>query len=247
MTDLQELRADLACALRWAVRYDLHEGVCNHFSVAVPDDDGVVRGNLFLINPCGLHWSEVTASSLLLCDKEGNVLEGTREVEPTAFFIHSRVHINAPGAVAVLHTHQPHATALTLLEDGRLEMCEQNALMFDGRIAYDDDYEGLALDGDEGDRLARKLGNNQVLMMTSHGVMTTGANVGEAFTDLYYLERAAKFQLLAKASGGKLRTISDRVRAHTRQQFATERAIVADRHFTALKRVLDAEEPAYRH
>ena len=89
------------------------------------------------------------------------------------FLIHSRVHINAPGAVAVLHTHQPHATALTLLEDGRLEMCEQNALMFDGRIAYDDDYEGLALDGDEGDRLARKLGNNQVLMMASHGVMTT--------------------------------------------------------------------------
>ena len=112
----------------------------------------MVRGNLFLINPAAYIGRKSPPRRFCCVTRRGNVLEGTREVEPTAFFIHSRVHINAPGAVAVLHTHQPHATALTLLEDGRLEMCEQNALMFDGRIAYDDDYEGLALDGDEGDR-----------------------------------------------------------------------------------------------
>ena len=119
MTDLQELRADLACALRWAVRYDLHEGVCNHFSVAVPDDDGVVRGNLFLINPCGLHWSEVTASSLLLCDKEGNVLEGTREVEPTAFGGLSRA-ANRRG-VQALPRHRAEATETRLYTTGARE------------------------------------------------------------------------------------------------------------------------------
>ncbi len=243
----QKERTDLACALRWAVRYDLHEGVCNHFSMALPNDDGVMKGDRFLINPYGVHWSQMKASDIILVNDEGEVLDGTREVEPTAFFIHSRVHKAAPGAVAVLHTHQPYATALTIIEQGRLEMCEQNALMFDGRLSYDDDYEGLALDGAEGDRLARKLGNGQILMMASHGVMTTGINVAEAFTDLYYLERAARLQILAASTGKPLRTISDEIRAHARQQFVTERAIVAERHFRALGDILDREEPEYRH
>jgi ribulose-5-phosphate 4-epimerase/fuculose-1-phosphate aldolase len=246
MADMQELRCDLAAALRWAARLDLNEGVDNHFSLAVPDDDGVVRGNRFLINPFGWHWSEITASSLVLCDDEGKVLEGDNAVEDTAFFIHSRIHINVPNAAAVLHTHMPYATALTLIEDGRLEMCEQNALAFDGRIAYDDDYEGLALDREEGDRLAAKIGNRAVLFMASHGIVVIGGDVGEAFSDLYYLERAAMFQVLARSTGGTLRTISDRVRERARQQFADERPKVAVRHFAALKRILDREEPEYR-
>ena len=246
MADMQELRCDLAAALRWAARLDLNEGVDNHFSLAVPDDDGVVRGNRFLINPFGWHWSEITASSLVLCDDAGKVLEGDNVVEDTAFFIHSRIHINVPNAAAVLHTHMPYATALTLIEDGRLEMCEQNALAFDGRIAYDDDYEGLALDREEGDRLAAKIGNRAVLFMASHGIVVTGADVGEAFSDLYYLERAAMFQVLARSTGGTLRTISERVRVRARQQLASERPKVADRHFAALKRILDREEPEYR-
>ena len=84
-----------------------------------------------MINPIGWHWSEITASSLVLCDVDGKVLEGDNEVEETAFYIHSRVHLACPSATVAMHTHMPHATALTLLEGGRLEMCEQNALMFD--------------------------------------------------------------------------------------------------------------------
>ena len=244
---LMEQRRELACALRWAARLDLHEGVDNHFSLAVPDEDGRMRGNRFLINPYGYHWSEIDASCLVLCDDEGKVLEGDNWVEPTAFFIHSRVHIGAPSAVAVLHTHMPHATALTLLEGGRLEMCEQNALSFDDRIAYDDDYDGLALDCDEGDRLARKIGNKNVVFMANHGIMVAGASVAEAFNDLYYLERAAMFQVLAKSTGGKLKMISDRVREQGKEQYAEERAKVAERHFTALRRILDREAPEYRN
>lgn len=243
---LQDLRVDLACALRWAARMGLNEGVDNHFSLAVPSEDGRIRGDRFLINPFGWHWSEVTASSLALCDTDGNVLEGDTEVEDTAFFIHSRVHRAAPHAVCVMHTHMPNATALTLIEGGRLEMCEQNALMFDERIAYDDDYAGLALDGAEGDRMAAKLGNRSVLMLASHGVLVTGPSVAEAYNDLYYLERAALFQIKARATGGTLRQVSAEVRARCRQQFATERVQVAGRHFTALRRMLDREEPAYR-
>jgi len=239
-------RVDLAVALRWAARLGMSEGVDNHFSKAVPDEDGRVRGDRFLINPYGWHWSEITASSLVLADAEGNVLEGKNTVEETAFFIHSRIHVNVPSATVVLHNHMPYATALTLLENGRLEMCEQNALQFDGRIVYDDDYTGLALDREEGDRLAGMMDNANVLFMASHGVTVVGESVARAFTDLYYLERASMFQVLARSTGGKLRTISESVLAATRKQMNPELPLIADRHFKALRRILDREEPEYR-
>jgi ribulose-5-phosphate 4-epimerase/fuculose-1-phosphate aldolase len=245
--DIAQMRIDLAVSLRWAARLGLNEGVDNHFSMAVADEDGAVRGDRFLINPVGWHWSEITASSLVLCDADGTVLEGENEVEDTAFYIHSRVHLGCPSATVAMHTHQPHATALTLLEGGRLEMCEQNALMFDKRIAYDDEYEGLALDAGEGDRLASKMGNCSLLLMASHGVLAVGPSVAECFNDLYYLERAAQFQVLARATGGNLRTISQEVRDRVRQQMGAERVSVAQRHFTALRRMLDREEPEYRN
>ena len=245
--NLQSLRTDLAAALRWAARLNLHEGVDNHFSVAVPSENGGTQGDRFLINPYGWHWSEITASSLVLCDVDGQVLEGDNAVETTAFCIHAPIHNLVPNATVVLHTHMPYATALTLLEDGHLAMCEQNALLFKGRIAYDDGYTGLALDIAEGERLARKIGNNSILMMASHGVVVTGASVAEAFTVLYYLERAAMFQVLARSTGGKLRTITQAVQDHTADQLAGELPALSDRHFTALRRVLDREEPAYRN
>jgi len=245
--DVQQLRVDLAAALRWAARLGLNEGVDNHFSAAVPDVDGRLRGDCFLINPYGWHWSEITASSLVLCDAEGNVLEGDNEAEATAFFIHSRIHVNVPSAAVVLHTHMPYATALTLVDNGRLKMCEQNALLFDERIAYDDEYAGLALDDAEGDRLAAKMGNRNVMFMASHGILVAGPTVAEAFNDLYYLERAAMFQVLARSTGGRLRTISDEVRRTARQQFVAERGKLAERHFAALRRILDREAPEYRN
>ncbi|WP_416898565.1 MAG: aldolase [Minwuia sp.] len=242
---LREQRIDLACAFRWAVRLNLHEGVCNHFSLAVPDEDGVMRGNRFLINPYGRHWSEMTASSLLLVDADGDVLEGEEEVETSAFTIHRGVHLAAPQAVCVMHTHMPHTTALTLLKDSELKMCEQNALMFHDRIAYDEEYNGLSTDNAEGERIASKLGNRAVLMMASHGVTVTGANVRETFTDLYYLERAATFQVLARSTGGELRELSGDVVSKTSAQMTEERPILAERHFAALRRILEREEPAF--
>lgn len=246
MKQIDQNRIDLAASLRWAARLGLNEGVDNHFSLAVADDDGVNRGNRFLINPYGWHWSEITASSLVLCDIEGKVLEGENRVEETAFFIHSRVHRNVPEASCVMHTHMPYATALTLLEGGRLEMCEQNALAFFGRVAYDDAYDGLALDCDEGDRLARVMGTNNVLFMASHGIMVAGRSVQDAFNDLYYLERAAMFQVLARSTGKRLRRLPESVLHKAHQQFAAELPKVAERHFTALRRILDRDEPEYR-
>ena len=232
-------RVDLAAAFRLAVRLDLHEGVCNHFSVMLAD------GRTFLLNRYGLHWSEVTASNLLALDAAGRVLAGEGEYEKTAFWIHSRIHLASPHAACVLHTHMPHATALTLLEDGRLEMIEQNALRFHDDIAYDDTYNGLVVDEAEGDRLARVLGAKRVLFLANHGVIVVGPTVAEAFDLLYYLERACRLQVLARMMGGKRRAVRPEVVERTYRLMRADAPQYAGAHFAALKRILDGEEPAY--
>lgn len=232
-------RVDLAAAFRMAVRLDLHEGVCNHFTLMLPD------GKRFLLNRYGLHWSEVTASSLLALDADGNVLEGQGEFEKTAFYIHSRIHLRNPKAACVLHTHMPYATALTLLENGRLEMAEQNALRFAGDIAYDDTYNGLVVDPAEGDRIAAALGDRRVLFLASHGVIVVGPSVAEAFDLLYYLERACRLQVLARSVGGRLRTVRPDVVKKTYRLMRDDAPAYAAAHFSALKRILDREEPDY--
>ena len=239
MDDVRQLRIDLAAAYRLAVRFGFNEGISNHFSVGL--DDGT-----FLINPHGLHWSEITASSVLVCDIDGNVVEGDHPVEASALFIHGQTHCAAPQAKVVLHTHMPYATALTLLEDARLEPVEQNALRFHDRIAYDDDYNGPAFDADEGRRIASKLGNKKVLFLANHGVVVTGLTVAEAFDDLYYLERAAMFQVLARSTGKPFRRIPSKVVEDTVEQTGWEHDL-AQLHFAALKRILDREEPDYVH
>src|SRR3954468_18252246 len=202
-------RVDLAAAFRLAVRMDLHEGVCNHFTLMLPG------GSKFLLNRYGLHWSEVTASNLLALDADGRVLEGEGAFEKTAFYIHSRIHLANPRAACVLHTHMPYATALTLTLPGRLEMVEQNALRFVDDIAYDDEYNGLVVDNAEGDRLARVLGSKRVMFLANHGVIVVGKSVAEAFDLMYYLERACRLQVLARSmaanSGAKLRQVRPEV------------------------------------
>jgi ribulose-5-phosphate 4-epimerase/fuculose-1-phosphate aldolase len=233
------MRVDLAAAFRLAVRLDLHEGVCNHFSVMLPE------GKRFLLNRYGLHWSEVTAGNLLTLDGAGKVLEGEGEYEKTAFYIHSRIHLANPRATCVLHTHMPHATALTLLESGRLEMVEQNALRFHDDIAYDDIYNGLVVDTAEGDRLARAMGSKRVMFLANHGVIVVGTTVAEAFDAMYYLERACRLQVLARSMGTKLRAVRPEVVANTYKLMCADAPKYTVAHFDALKRILDREEPGY--
>ena len=232
-------RIDLAAAFRLAARMELHEGVCNHFSLMLPE------GKRFLLNRYGLHWSEVTASNLLALDADGNVLDGEGEFEKTAFYIHSRIHLANPRAACVLHTHMPYATTLTLIENGRLEMVEQNALRFHDDIAYDDTYNGLVLDHAEGDRLARVLGGKRVLFLANHGVIVVGPTVAEAFDCLYYLERACRLQVLARSMGAKLKAVRSEVVREAYRMMLADAPKYAGAHFGALKRILDREEPRY--
>ncbi|HET6492543.1 MAG TPA: aldolase [Burkholderiales bacterium] len=233
----REARIDLAAALRWASRLGLGEGVCNHFSLAVPGRDGH-----FLINPQGFHWSEVTPGDLVVVDAEGRKVAGTHSVEPTAFFIHGAIHRARRNPNCVMHTHMPFATTLTVVHGGRVEWVSQNALKFYERIAYDEDYNGLVLDEGEGARLCAKLADADVLFLANHGVIVCGPTVAATFDDLYYLERACMLQVLAMGTGKSLRKVPHDIAQLTCRQMAGEnqQAIL---HLRALKRILDREEP----
>lgn len=236
--DLAKAREELAAALRAAARLGLHEGVCNHFSLALPD-------GRILINPQGLHWDEVSADDLCITDMQGQLLEGRHKVEITAACIHGGIHRAREDAVCVLHTHMPYATALTLLEDGRLAWADQNSLRFHGRTAYDDDYRGVAFSPDEGERMARALGRADILFLASHGVIVCGPLMAHAFDDLYYLERACMHQVLARSTGGRLRQVEDGLAARTAAEIASVRE-QSDLHFAALKRLLDRDSEGWR-
>jgi ribulose-5-phosphate 4-epimerase/fuculose-1-phosphate aldolase len=234
-----QARLDLAAALRCSNRLGFGEGICNHFSLEIPG-----RTGRFLINPQGLHWSEVTPGDLVVVDAAGRKVEGRHGVEPTAFFIHSAMHRSKPSAKCVLHTHMPFATTLTVMDGGRLEWASQNALKFHGRVAYDDGYNGLALDEAEGGRMCALARDADVLFLANHGVIVCGPTVATAFDDLYYLERACMVQVLAAGAGKPLRVVPERIALLTGRQM-TENTQQAELHFAALKRMLDRDEPGW--
>jgi len=237
---LRRARVDLAACFRMAARLGLEEGICNHFSALVPG-----RDDLFLVNPYGLAFCEVTASSLLVCDFDGHVVEGEGRPEATAFFIHARLHRRLPRARAAFHTHMPNATALSMVEGEPLAWAGQTALKFYGRTAVDDAYNGLALDEAEGDRIAETLGDADIVFLRNHGVMVTGPTIAEAWDDLYYLERAAEVQVKALSTGRPLRAVEPEVARRAAAQMREGDPESARLHLDSVKRVLAVQEPGF--
>jgi ribulose-5-phosphate 4-epimerase/fuculose-1-phosphate aldolase len=238
--EIRQARVDLAACFRMAARLNLQEGICNHFSVLVPG-----RPDLMLVNPYGYAFSEITASRLLICDFEGNVLDGEGVPESTAFHIHARLHLRHPRAVAAFHTHMPNATALSMLEGPPLVWAGQTALKFYGRTAVDEEYNGLALDSEEGDRIAAVMAEADIGFLKNHGVMIVGPSIAEAWDDLYYLERAAEVQRLALATGRPLKPVPPEVAARTYAQMRGGGDESARLHLESIKRILAREEPDY--
>ncbi len=227
-----QLRVDLALALRAAAHHGLGEGVCNHFSVALPQDP-----SLFLLNPRGLLWSEVQADDIVLIDAAGRKLAGRHDVEPTAMFIHAAIHRIA-GKKCVLHTHMPNATALTLTTDRGLDTrLSQNAMRYHGRVAIDEHYNGLALDTAEGERIAKAMHDADVLFLGNHGVVVCGERIDYAYDDLYYLERACALQVLAQSTGRQLLPVDEAIVRRVAQEVQGER-LQSVLFFEALRRTL---------
>jgi ribulose-5-phosphate 4-epimerase/fuculose-1-phosphate aldolase len=238
---VQQARVDLAACFRMAAKLGMHEGICNHFSAMVPGSD-----SLFLVNPYGWAFSEITASRLLICDFDGKVVSGEGVPEATAFFIHARVHLRKPRARVALHTHMPNATALAMLEGPPLVWAGQTSIKFHGRLIVDDHYNGLALDETEGDRIAASMGDADVVFMRNHGVMVVGPDIATAWDDLYYLERACEVQRLAQSTGRKLMEVAPDVIARTAAQMRQGDGESARLHLESVKRILDQEVPGFR-
>lgn len=240
MTPEQSARRDLAVAFRWAARLEMHEATANHFSVAVSKDS-----QNFLINPAGRHFSQVRASDLVLVDV--NDSNSSVNVDPTAINLHGQIHRLLPHAKCVLHTHMPYATALACLRNFEFLMLDQNACRFYNRIAYDRDYSGMALEANEGERVALVLGKSKsVLFLANHGVIVVGNSVAEAFDELYYLEKAAQLQVLALSCGRELALIDDETAALVCKQWL-EYPKSAEHHFAALIEILDQQSPEYKN
>jgi ribulose-5-phosphate 4-epimerase/fuculose-1-phosphate aldolase len=232
---VRKLREDLALALRAAAHHGLAEGVCNHFSVMLPG-----TADRYLINPRGLHWSEVGPDDIVLIDVQGEVLAGRHRVEPTALFIHGAVH-RITGHAVVLHCHMPYATALTLTAERALDpTLSQNAMRFMNRIAIDDRYNGLALDDREGERIARAMAGKDVAFLANHGVVVAGSTIAHAYDDLYYLERACLHQVIAQSTGRPLAPVNEALATQVAAQVQGERE-QSDLFFEALRRLLPAK------
>lgn len=238
--DVWRAKVELAACFRYAARLGMEEGICNHFSLMAPGYD-----DLFLVNPYGYAFSEITASKLLVCDFEGNVVSGSGEPEATAFYIHARVHKRIPRARAAFHTHMPYATAMTMVEGDPLVFAGQSALKFYGRTVVDNNYNGLALDEREGDRIAASVGDADIVFMKHHGVMVLGGSAAEAWDDLYYLERACQVQCLALSTGRLIVPVSDSVAEETARQMRSDGTSSAQLHLASIMRQLGGEEPKF--
>jgi ribulose-5-phosphate 4-epimerase/fuculose-1-phosphate aldolase len=239
---VKEAKIQLAAAHRLAVLHELEEGIDNHFTVTVPG-----RDDRYLILPFGLHWSEARASDMIVFDESGATLEGDGIVELSAQCIHAPIH-RITGVRVVLHTHQTWAVALNMLKNNRLLPASQTAAYFHGHVAYDDHYAGTADTIEEGERLARLLGDNQVMFMKNHGVLVVGATVAQAYERLYKLERVCRAQVLAMATGEPLEILSDQMVAQVQAVPADDRHSPSERerlYFEAMMRVLDRELPGY--
>ncbi|WP_250470017.1 aldolase [Caballeronia sp. GAFFF2] len=237
---IRNARIELAACFRMAARLGLHEGVCNHLSAVLPG-----RDDLFLVNPYGYAFEEITASSLLICDFHGNVIAGDGVPEITAFFIHARVHMRKPRIKVAFHTHMPNATAVAMLDGPPLRWAGQTALKFYDRTAVDEQFNGLALDGAEGDRIAEAIGDADVAFLKNHGVMVVGATIAEAWDDLYYLERACEVQRLAQSTGQPLKLIEAEIARKTYAQMREGDRDSARRHLASVRRLLDKEGSDY--
>ena len=233
-------RAEMAAAFRLTAREGLHEGVANHFSLAVNDD-----GTQFLINP-KRHFSLMRASDLWVIDaNDPDSAQGDGAPDPTPWGLHASLHRHVPHARCAMHVHSTYATVLASLADSRLPAIDQNSAIFHNRQVVDENYGGLALE-DEGTRCARLFQDPSIrtMIMGNHGVLFIGETVAETFMRMYYFERAARTYIIALSTGRPLRVLSEEVAELTARQQEGDSVAEQDM-LDGLRAVLDAEGQDY--
>jgi ribulose-5-phosphate 4-epimerase/fuculose-1-phosphate aldolase len=236
-----QLRVDLAAAYRLVAHYRWDDLVFTHISARVPG-----REEHFLINPYGMLFGEITASSLVKVDLHGQVvMESPYPINPAGFTIHSAVHAARPDVQCVLHIHSLNGVAVSAQRQGLLPISQQSLFVL-ASLAYHD-YEGVALNEDEKPRLVRDLGDKTFLMLRNHGLITVGTTIADAFLAMYIFEAACTVQVRAQAGGGELvpiaKPILDGIRA---QATAVTRGLGGALAWPGLLRQLDRLDASFR-
>lgn len=236
-----QVRLDLAAAYRLVAHFGWDDLVFTHISARVPG-----ASDQFLINPYGMMFDEITASSLVKIDEHGHKIEDTAwPVNPAGFTIHSAIHQARPEVQCVLHTHTPNGIAVSAQKNGVLPISQQSIFVM-ANLSYHD-YEGVALREDEKPRLVADLGRNSYLMLRNHGLLTVGTSIAEAFQAMYIFETVCAIQVRAQSGGGELIEIDPSILATGMQQ-AKEVTLSqgANLVWPALLRRLDRLDPGYR-
>lgn len=236
----QQIRVDLAAAYRLCALFGWDDLIYSHVSARIPGPE-----HHFLINPLGLGFDEITASNLVKIDLEGNVIsESIYQPNAPGFVIHGGIHMAREDAGAILHLHTEAGMALSMCQEGLLPL-SQHAMRFYGRIGYHD-YEGIALSMEERNQIIANLGQHAALIFRNHGTLTIGKTVGHAFVEMFYLEKAARSQLLAQASGQKLSVPRTEIATLTKAQWINDIQNSVSREWPSLLRKLDRLDSSYR-
>jgi ribulose-5-phosphate 4-epimerase/fuculose-1-phosphate aldolase len=237
----RQCRVDLAACYRLVALHGWDDLVFTHISVRLPGPE-----HHFLINPYGMLFGEITASSLVKVDLAGRKVDGSpHDVNPAGFTIHSAVHAAREDAMCVLHTHSVNGVAVSAQDEGVLPL-SQHSIFVLASLGYHD-YEGVALVEDEKPRLVRDLGAHRYLMLRNHGLLTVGRSVAEAFVAMYMFETACMIQVRAQAGGGPLRRIGAGILDGAQAQWdAVTRGTGGGLAWPALLRRLDRTDPGYR-
>jgi ribulose-5-phosphate 4-epimerase/fuculose-1-phosphate aldolase len=244
-----QTRVDLAAAYRLCAHHGMTDGVLTHISARVPGKE-----EHFLLNPYGMLFDEVTASSLVKIDLDGNVVwkpDTDYGINVSGYVIHGAIHKARPDVKCVLHTHTRAGMAVAAMKCGLLPL-SQTAIRFVGHIGYHD-YEGPAIDVDERERLVRDLGPHDAMIMRNHGLLTCGATVQQAFNTMYQLELSCRSQVDAMAARTELTMPGENVLAHTAHLYQPgTRRPYGVLEWPAMLRLLDAEDrnsgyPPYWH
>lgn len=240
------LRRELAAVYRLVAHFRMTDLIFTHISMRLPGPD-----HHFLINPYGLLFEEITASSLVKIDLEGNPVGPTPyPVNPAGFVIHSAIHAAREDAHCVLHTHTKAGCAVAAQSDGLLPL-NQMSMEFHNRVGYHD-YEGVALNLDEQKRLVDDIGGHPALILRNHGLLTVGESAAQAFLRMYYLEKACEIQVTAQSGGAPLTIPSEEICEYTARQLAGDANadfqddLAYDLAWAAMLRLLDRIAPDYR-
>ncbi len=237
-----EVRVQLAACYRIFDHSGWTESIYNHITAKVPGPE-----EHFLINPFGLHYSEVTASNLVKIDLDGNAIgEGEWPINPAGYVIHSAIHAAREDAGCIMHTHTTTGMAVACLEEGLMQMNFYSAFFHD-MIAYHD-FEGLTTRLDERDRLVASLGDKDLLILRNHGLLACGRTIPDAFSKLWRLQRACDVQVMALSLGRPVIAVPEEVAKVSTglNRTADPEGRAAEREFDALQRMVDRKDPSYR-